>query len=355
MPKHLLILIMTLSSVLASATDHWDKVLDRYEAICDQCIELRARIASGEAVPDKSVTALLGELGRLRSSLQEGTGNMTSAQRERFHRIRDRYLAASGARAPAGADSSGKTTAPPSQSTVKPAGRPRPHKPTAPAQTDTFARSTEPERIKIEPVNTVTAPFIPMSVNSSRTWQEGLSPHELKDIPVGPCPTPTRYSIMATYSFNGVSSAGLMGTVVRRKNGGYISVQTNFTSCAHAYDILSDGSLPDGGRFWSSGRDRLSTMRIMAGAIRSVLSTSRHGEISLYAGGGFGSETVLWQDSTGSWAKVSDASASGAALDAGVIWVLGHLSASLGAEWLAAKAGGASCCPGAVIGIGYRF
>ena len=55
--------------------------LDRYEQICSSCIELRDRISHGESVPDAVVTELLGELGRLRSLMQNSEGTMSGGQR----------------------------------------------------------------------------------------------------------------------------------------------------------------------------------------------------------------------------------------------------------------------------------
>ena len=73
------------------AQDNWDAVLDCYEQICGQCSQMRSRIASGEAVPDRQVTQLLGELGRLRGELQQASGSMSPEQQARFMAIRDSY------------------------------------------------------------------------------------------------------------------------------------------------------------------------------------------------------------------------------------------------------------------------
>ena len=73
------------------AQTNWNSVLDRYESITAQCKALRDKAAAGEPVSQKSVTTLFGELGRLRNMLQQSSGKMSKAQRDRFERIRRSY------------------------------------------------------------------------------------------------------------------------------------------------------------------------------------------------------------------------------------------------------------------------
>ena len=91
--RHIFIafLCLLVASSVAQAQNDWDSVLDRYEKITQQCISLRDKAAAGERVSQKSVTALFGELSRLRNSLQQASGKMTAKQRERFRRVRELY------------------------------------------------------------------------------------------------------------------------------------------------------------------------------------------------------------------------------------------------------------------------
>ena len=73
------------------AQTDWDKVLDRYEALCNQCIDLKLRAESGEKVSGAEFSRLIGNLNNLRKLLREDSGSMSPAQRSRFSRIRDRY------------------------------------------------------------------------------------------------------------------------------------------------------------------------------------------------------------------------------------------------------------------------
>ena len=54
--RHIFIALLCLlaASNVAQAQNDWDSVLDRYEAITARCVELRAKVAAGEKVPQKS-------------------------------------------------------------------------------------------------------------------------------------------------------------------------------------------------------------------------------------------------------------------------------------------------------------
>ena len=91
-------LLLLLTCHLALAQDgKWDQALDRYERICNRCIELRERAGRGENIPAESIADLLGQLGSLREMLQGAGSEMTPAQRARYEGIRRRYAEASGA------------------------------------------------------------------------------------------------------------------------------------------------------------------------------------------------------------------------------------------------------------------
>ena len=87
----LVCLCMLVAGTASLAQTNWDYVLDRYESITVQCKSLRDKAAAGEVVSQKSVTALFGELGRLRNMLQQSSGKMSKIQRERFDAIRESY------------------------------------------------------------------------------------------------------------------------------------------------------------------------------------------------------------------------------------------------------------------------
>ena len=125
-------------------------------------------------------------------------------------------------------------------------------------------------------------------------------------------------------------SFGTMLGLGGRHLGGYLRFSGNFHPTeTFTYDCRSDGST-DFGIFWSSGERAVSRFTLTGGGWIPCTEWLR-----VYGGGGFGRRTVCWQDSRGGWARVTDYSAAGVALEAGVIINLGHLALSVGGESIA--------------------
>lgn len=124
-------------------------------------------------------------------------------------------------------------------------------------------------------------------------------------------------SISSTTSFG--LMAGYMGKV-----GGYAKYISNFKSANFAYECTSDGNIP-GGLIWASGNSSAPKMNVTVGALFSVAEP-----IVLYAGAGYMNKTVLWEDSSENNVKVTDASFSGACLDAGAIFKFGMVGINCG-------------------------
>lgn len=138
-------------------------------------------------------------------------------------------------------------------------------------------------------------------------------------------------------------SFGVMFVAGYGKIGAYISARTNFTSNAFAYECRQDGSC-DYGRFWASGNSRSHRLSIAAGPVYSF-----HKQFLVYAGVGYGQQSILWEDSDGTWARVSDLSTRGVLLDAGVLWSPGRFIVGLGASLTAFRV------PSGVVSVGVSF
>ena len=106
--------------------------------------------------------------------------------------------------------------------------------------------------------------------------------------------------------------------------GGYVSARSHFDFVGTDYTCLADGQT-DFGYIWASGRTRGRRTAGSAGAVFQVSSW-----LDLYAGAGYGSEAVLWEDNSGLWAEVRDYSAAGFLSEAGASACLGRISFSLG-------------------------
>ena len=254
----------------------WDAALDRYEQICDECINLRARAAAGEKVSSSAVTSLLGQLSSLRKTLGEAEGKMTPSQVARYDRIRGRYEDAFGER-----------------------------------------RRTVDAIPYSEPVLF----FLPRIPETDRPSPEpSITPFQE--------PVPLRVGVLVYTSIPDLS-LGAMATLSKGNWGGFLKGSFSVGVPLATYDCFSDGTTPTG-YIWTSGRERINRLSITAGATYAALPF-----LSVYAGSGYGSRTLLWEDSAGKWASVQDLAAKGLAMDAGIIFSFGHFSILAGASSIA--------------------
>ena len=290
----ILVFCLFASSGVASAQNDWDSVLDRYESITAQCKALRDKVAAGEPVSQKSVTSLFGELGRLRNMLQQSSGKMTKAQSERFERIRRSY------------DGS------------VPAGEPRP----------------------------VGEPVEPPALRLLRQAQQPQGPERIE----ARGPGRKSWDIIALATFGDAINYGIHASYVPGRWGGYVSLRTNLKSQLYAFEILSDGTTGGEGRFEAKGGQRLGEYSASAGVVRTVIPW-----MDLYAGAGYGSSTLCWNDIHGAWAKVRDYSAAGLLLDGGAVFHIGKFSLLGGVSYLTARPEAGPFRPVFTVGAGLGF
>ena len=341
----LMLILLLAGSISVHAQDKWDNVLDRYEQICNQCKDLRARMLAGESVSDRSVTSLLGELNRLRSELQQASGSMTTAQKARFDAIRNSYNTGNGK---AAGHSATKTDSPAGNKTAtveqktKHSGK-RPETKSTPRTArllfDSIASGTPIVAPTLRMPTSNTASFIPceplevdtiVSVQTSATY-----------------PSSTRFSIIPLFSYDGLPSAGLFAALGVSGWGGYISARSNFISNTYAYDCFSSGFIPGGGFFWGNGISSVSEWSVAAGIIKGL-----HPIIDTYLGVGYGTSILRWQDATTSWVRVRDASSAGVMIDGGIIINIDRIRLLAGCSWLTASPATGHCTPAINIGLG---
>ena len=79
-----------------SVVKDWDRILDKYESLCESCIQLKLKAEAGEKISKSAFGKLFSSLAELRTELKEGSGSMSEQQRERFASIRARYSAVFG-------------------------------------------------------------------------------------------------------------------------------------------------------------------------------------------------------------------------------------------------------------------
>ncbi len=310
--------LLALSSVTAAwgQSDRWDRALDSYQTICDRCILLREQSLRGDEIPADELRSLLEQVSSLRASLQRGSGSMSKAQKERFERIRSRYVEAF--------SKQGYSTDGPALRIARPVldlprvigGEEILRSAFGSAQND--IRLCHPEGAKR-----------PKDLSISQTG-------------AGPDSFTTGLTVIGAWSPNTLSY-GAMATMTWGKAGIYIKGRSNFQNKIGEYSCLSDGT--SGGKvIWTSGQESHPTWALGAGGILNIA-----GPVSLYAGSGYGSAQTLWEDASGKWATVEDYSAKGICADAGIIFSKNHFQASIGISTITFKK------PTLELGLGIRF
>lgn len=352
------------------AQTDWDKVLDRYEALCDQCIDLKLRAESGEKVSGAEFSRLIGNLNNLRKLLREDSGSMSPAQRARFGRIRDRYsnVFGNGSRTKVRvnadeASGSGSGEVPHGESrTGKQAGAGYGLAGSHGENTKyTGERSNSGQSAVSQGVNGGTGDrgvagstlYIPETLSTSGLTAEAFSFGAMniiqrdKGIDTNPKREPRRVAVGAA----GMGAAapeflyGGMVSVVFRKNdwGAYAKYLSDYQSTSSSYNCTSDGKF-SGGKMWLSGNTRTSSYMFSAGA-RKVIWKG----LGAFAGVGYGSHSVYWEDVSGNWAKVTDSSVDGAIIEAGVSYTYKLLELFVGVSTISFGYSSLEC------GIGLRF
>lgn len=384
------------------AQTDWDKVLDRYEALCDQCIDLKLRAESGEKVSGAEFSRLIGNLNNLRKLLREDSGSMSPAQRARFGRIRDRYsnVFGKGSRTKvrvnadeASGSGSGEVSHVENR-TGKQAGAGY-GLAGAHGENTKYAgeRSDSGHSAVNQGVNGIISErgvlhgtggaqlgatgsqhgvtgdlhgvtgshgvsggstlYIPETLSTSGLTAEAFSFGTMNIIQrnKGIDPNPKREPRRVAVGAAGMVAAapeflyGGMVSVVFRKNdwGAYAKYLSDYQSNSSSYNCTSDGKF-SGGKMWLSGNTRTSSYMFSAGA-RKVIWKG----LGAFAGVGYGAHSVYWEDVSGNWAKVTDSSVDGAIIEAGVSYTLKPVEFFVGVSTISFGYNSLEC------GIGLRF
>ena len=153
----------------------------------------------------------------------------------------------------------------------------------------------------------------------------------------------SRWKAFAQAEFGRAPAFGLQVACTPGRVGGYVSARSNFNFTIPSYLCLSDGTT-DFGYIWSSGAARAQRYAGSAGIVL-VLSDI----MAVYIGAGYGRERLLWEDSSGLWACVTDLSYNGVLAETGMMFTIHRLCLSAGVSTIAFS----QAC--AQIGIGLSF
>ncbi len=337
-------LCMLVAGTASLAQTNWDSVLDRYESITVQCKSLRDKAAAGEVVSQKSVTALFGELGRLRNMLQQSSGKMSKIQRERFDAIRESY---EGKKIPRSDLRQAQDGAQNLSGTAKEAAfNEVPVSKVMREHIEPLPKGREILRFALRQAQGSAQNDIPVILSGAEGAAKDLSTAPVAYQGSGRQP----WDIVALASFGDVVGYGLHVSYLPGRWGGYVSLRTNLKSQLYAYDILSDGTTGGDAVFEAKGGQRIGEYSAAAGVVRSVTPW-----LDLYAGFGYGSSTLCWNDIHGAWAKVKDYSGAGLLLDGGAVFHVGRLSLLGGVSWLSARPEAGPFKPVFSAGVGIGF
>ena len=324
--------LLALSSVTAAwgQSDRWDKALDSYQTICDRCILLREQSLRGDEIPADELRSLLEQVSSLRASLQRGSGSMSKAQKERFERIRSRYVEAF--------SKQGYSTDGPALRIARPAlDLPRVVSGEEILRS-AFGSAQNDNRM----AQNITRLCHPEEAKRPKDLAERPKDLSFSQTGAGPDGFTTGLMVIGAWSPNTLSY-GAMATMTWGKAGIYAKGRSNFQNKKGEYSCLSDGT--SGGKvIWTSGQESHPTWTLGAGGIFKIA-----GPVSLYAGSSYGSAQTLWEDASGKWVTVEDYSAKGICADAGIIFSKNHFQASIGISTITFKK------PALELGLGIRF
>lgn len=133
-----------------------------------------------------------------------------------------------------------------------------------------------------------------------------------------------KWSVLAVAEIGRIPAWGVLLAYSPGRFGGYVSARSNFVACQADYACRNDGTT-DFGFIWATGRTRGSRLSLSCGGVVRLADFLR-----LHAGAGFGHMSVLWEDSSGRWARVSDRSSQGVLLESGLLFEFDHFTAGLG-------------------------
>jgi hypothetical protein len=172
-----------------------------------------------------------------------------------------------------------------------------------------------PHTIIIEQKFVTGSPQIPYVANDAekRSGSSALEENDYRGI-----------LLMADLGVMDVTSYGLRGGWYR-KAGVYVDFRSSFNAERTSYSCKSDGKLQNGSSIWTTGQENVSTMNITAGAIVQL-----KGWLGIYAGAGYGSKVLSWEDVNNRWAEIEDFTFKGLALDAGAVFTFGNFALSAG-------------------------
>lgn len=294
----------------------WDRTLDRYELICERCIELLEQKRSGKDVAQESLSSLLTQLSLLKSSLNEADKQMSPAQKMRFEMIRRRFATIQAGNSVSSGSNIGARTERTEGKNAKTAASDSPSTP---------PRQSFPVIHRISSMSPTRVPVVQNQAIKMLAPQKPTSelafPIVTSD-PKGEIMAGLQAGAFPTFSLGGFAA------FCPGRYGFYLKGRTDLTGRApgYSFSLDSDGRIDGGGKIWSDSEQLRKRMVATAGGIFKA------GPMAVYAGTGYGSYRCFMKGSGEQWGLVNDLSIKGLSFDLGVMTDLGNrLFAGVGA------------------------
>lgn len=277
--RHIVTLFLCVFSFhLVKAQESLDSELERYEQMCEVCLELKARMSRGEQISRDEAKSTIDFFLTTNKRLKSKESEMTALQRQRFRDVGEWFATGIRPQKPFGAESLPALECP------------------------------LPPRLT---ANDIVGILIPQKsfevIPSVRLWKYR-----------------TDFILLAEMSAPDFSY-GLRTGFTGRTFGGYLAFRSNFVKASADYICRSDGTIENGSTLWPGGAEKTSAFMTSAGVLAQTAPW-----LILYVGGGYGKQQLLWQDIDGGWAEVSDWSAKGMEVEAGAIFRWNRLAFSAG-------------------------
>ena len=296
---HIMVLILCLFPFqVAKAQESLDSELERYERMCKVCLDLKARMAAGEQISREEAKATIDFFLMTNKRLKAKETEMTSLQRQRFRNVGQ--------------------------------------------WSSTGVRPQIPLGAEPLPVLQCSAPS-KLTVNDSAGLLVPLRESGISPATSGRASGAADFILLAEMSAPELSY-GLRAGFKGRTFGGYLALRSNLIKASADYTCRLDGTLENGSVFWPGGAEKTTSFTASAGFLAQTTSW-----LILYAGAGYGSRQLMWQDIDGCWARVLDWSANGLSAEAGVIFRWNCLAFSAGVSSVRFQ----TC--NATFGVGFCF
>lgn len=258
-----LILVLVTCAAQAQGDLGIDILLERYEKSCEECLNLRNRVESGEKIPTGQAEDMVQRFVNLNRLLKDMEPELDKAQKARFEAIGN-----------------------------------------------WFRTGRKPLAMSYIPLDRVTA-VLPRS--KAVTFPEDfILPQPVKAVPVSVRPADVRIFILPSISLLPESFGAMAGARYGRW-GGYARFSGRFNGATPAYSCSEDGILDNGSSIWPNGESTEKAFHLTAGPLYGL-----NGWLDLYAGLGYGRHQVLWQDIDNNWVSVGSG-LKGVCAEAGVL------------------------------------